>query len=81
MTTAIVSSLAVIRRSPLSWELLSFHEERSSPADMEIAQYSWTWVSPYVIYDNCVLEDSLSQGKWHIDEDTNVNYELLLRGL
>ncbi|KAK6743438.1 hypothetical protein RB195_010599 [Necator americanus] len=34
-----------------------------------------------VVYDDCVLEDSLSQGDWHIEEDPNVNYEMLLRGL
>ncbi|KAK6741214.1 hypothetical protein RB195_009212 [Necator americanus] len=34
-----------------------------------------------VIYDDCVLEDSLSQGDWHIEEDPNVDYEMLLRGL
>ncbi|KAK6743803.1 hypothetical protein RB195_010853 [Necator americanus] len=34
-----------------------------------------------VVYDNCVLEDSLSQGDWHIEEDPNVDYEMLLRGL
>ncbi|KAK6736027.1 hypothetical protein RB195_018981 [Necator americanus] len=33
-----------------------------------------------VVYDDCVLEDSLSNGDWHI-EDPNVNYEMLLRGL
>ncbi|KAK6765464.1 hypothetical protein RB195_025399 [Necator americanus] len=32
-----------------------------------------------VVYDDCVLEDSLSQGDWHIEEDPN--YEILLRGL
>ncbi|KAK6734703.1 hypothetical protein RB195_018102 [Necator americanus] len=31
-----------------------------------------------VVYD-CVLEDSLSQGDWHIEEDPNVDYEMLLR--
>ncbi|KAK6747823.1 hypothetical protein RB195_000797 [Necator americanus] len=34
-----------------------------------------------VVYDDCVLENSLSQGDWHIEEDPNVNYEMLLRGL
>ncbi|KAK6762580.1 hypothetical protein RB195_023344 [Necator americanus] len=34
-----------------------------------------------VVYDDCVLEDSLSQGDWHIEENTNVDYEMLLRGL
>ncbi|KAK6736808.1 hypothetical protein RB195_019480 [Necator americanus] len=34
-----------------------------------------------VVYDDCVLEDSLSQGEWHIEEDRNVDYEMLLRGL
>ncbi|KAK6731461.1 hypothetical protein RB195_007743 [Necator americanus] len=34
-----------------------------------------------VVYDDCVLEDSLSQGDWHIEEDPNVDYEILLRGL
>ncbi|KAK6735960.1 hypothetical protein RB195_018927 [Necator americanus] len=34
-----------------------------------------------VVYDDCVLEDSLSNGDWHIEEDPNVNYEMLLRGL
>ncbi|KAK6735494.1 hypothetical protein RB195_018608 [Necator americanus] len=33
------------------------------------------------VYDDCVLEDSLSQGDWHIEEDPNVDYEMLLRGL
>ncbi|KAK6763640.1 hypothetical protein RB195_024092 [Necator americanus] len=33
------------------------------------------------VYDDCVLEDSLSQGDWHIEEDANVDYETLLRGL
>ncbi|KAK6735731.1 hypothetical protein RB195_018767 [Necator americanus] len=32
-------------------------------------------------YDDCVLEDSLTQGDWHIEEDLNVDYEMLLRGL
>ncbi|KAK6760916.1 hypothetical protein RB195_022111 [Necator americanus] len=32
-----------------------------------------------VVYDDCILEDSLSQGDWHIEEDSN--YEMLLRGL
>ncbi|KAK6744007.1 hypothetical protein RB195_010982 [Necator americanus] len=34
-----------------------------------------------VVYDDCVLEDSLSQGDWYIEEDPNVDYEMLLRGL
>ncbi|KAK6742879.1 hypothetical protein RB195_010255 [Necator americanus] len=34
-----------------------------------------------VVYDDCVLEDCLSQGDWHIEEDPNVDYEMLLRGL
>ncbi|KAK6763631.1 hypothetical protein RB195_024085 [Necator americanus] len=34
-----------------------------------------------VVYDDCILEDSLSQGDWHIEEDPNVDYEMLLRGL
>ncbi|KAK6753962.1 hypothetical protein RB195_013137 [Necator americanus] len=34
-----------------------------------------------VVYDDCVLEDSLFQGDWHIEEDPNVDYEMLLRGL
>ncbi|KAK6734511.1 hypothetical protein RB195_017976 [Necator americanus] len=34
-----------------------------------------------VVYDDCVLEDFLSQGDWHIEEDANVDYEMLLRGL
>ncbi|KAK6749747.1 hypothetical protein RB195_002011 [Necator americanus] len=34
-----------------------------------------------VVYDDCVLEDSLFQGDWHIEEDPNVDYEALLRGL
>ncbi|KAK6760044.1 hypothetical protein RB195_021531 [Necator americanus] len=34
-----------------------------------------------VVYNYCVLEDSLSQGDWHIEEDPNVDYEMLLRGL
>ncbi|KAK6729518.1 hypothetical protein RB195_006519 [Necator americanus] len=34
-----------------------------------------------VDYDDCVLENSLSQGDWHIEEDPNVDYEMLLRGL
>ncbi|KAK6741074.1 hypothetical protein RB195_009122 [Necator americanus] len=34
-----------------------------------------------VVYDDCVLEDSLSQGDWHIEEDPNVDDEMLLRGL
>ncbi|KAK6761573.1 hypothetical protein RB195_022589 [Necator americanus] len=33
------------------------------------------------VHDDCVLEDSLSQGDWHIEEDPNVDYEMLLRGL
>ncbi|KAK6749788.1 hypothetical protein RB195_002036 [Necator americanus] len=34
-----------------------------------------------VVSDDCVLEDSLFQGDWHIEEDPNVDYEMLLRGL
>ncbi|KAK6754747.1 hypothetical protein RB195_013624 [Necator americanus] len=34
-----------------------------------------------VVYDDCVLGDSLSQGDWHIEEDPNVDYEMLLRRL
>ncbi|KAK6762103.1 hypothetical protein RB195_022990 [Necator americanus] len=34
-----------------------------------------------VVYDDCVLEKSLSQGDWHIEDDPNVDYEMLLRGL
>ncbi|KAK6762808.1 hypothetical protein RB195_023493 [Necator americanus] len=34
-----------------------------------------------VVYDDCVLEDSLPQGDWHIEEDPNVDYEMLVRGL
>ncbi|KAK6728759.1 hypothetical protein RB195_006048 [Necator americanus] len=34
-----------------------------------------------VVYDDCVLEDCLSQGDWHIEEDPNVDYAMLLRGL
>ncbi|KAK6734965.1 hypothetical protein RB195_018269 [Necator americanus] len=34
-----------------------------------------------VVYDDCVLEDSSSQGDWYIEEDPNVDYEMLLRGL
>ncbi|KAK6761318.1 hypothetical protein RB195_022398 [Necator americanus] len=34
-----------------------------------------------VVYDDCVLEGSLSQGDWHIEEDPNVDYEMLFRGL
>ncbi|KAK6765102.1 hypothetical protein RB195_025149 [Necator americanus] len=34
-----------------------------------------------VVYDDCVFEDSLSQGDWHIDEDPFVDYEMLLGGL
>ncbi|KAK6760667.1 hypothetical protein RB195_021938 [Necator americanus] len=33
-----------------------------------------------VVYD-CLLEDSLPQGDWHIEEDLNVDYEILLGGL
>ncbi|KAK6761947.1 hypothetical protein RB195_022881 [Necator americanus] len=32
------------------------------------------------VYDDCVLEDSWSQGDWHV-EDPNVDYEMLLRRL
>ncbi|KAK6749600.1 hypothetical protein RB195_001920 [Necator americanus] len=31
--------------------------------------------------EDCVLEDSLSQGDWHIEEDPHVDYEMLFRGL
>ncbi|KAK6744253.1 hypothetical protein RB195_011139 [Necator americanus] len=34
-----------------------------------------------VVYDDYVLDVSLSQGDWHIEEDPNVDYEMLLRGL
>ncbi|KAK6730139.1 hypothetical protein RB195_006915 [Necator americanus] len=34
-----------------------------------------------IVYDDCVLEDSLPQGDWHIEEDPNMDYEMLLRGL
>ncbi|KAK6761760.1 hypothetical protein RB195_022731 [Necator americanus] len=34
-----------------------------------------------VVYEDCVLEHSLSQGAWHIKEDPNADYEMLLRGL
>ncbi|KAK6751538.1 hypothetical protein RB195_003127 [Necator americanus] len=34
-----------------------------------------------VVYDDCVLEDSLSQGDWHNEEDPNVDYEMLHREL
>ncbi|KAK6729879.1 hypothetical protein RB195_006747 [Necator americanus] len=34
-----------------------------------------------VVYDDCILEVSLPQGDWHIEEDPNVDYEMLLRGL
>ncbi|KAK6761006.1 hypothetical protein RB195_022178 [Necator americanus] len=34
-----------------------------------------------IVYDDCVLEDSLSQGDWHMEEEPNVDYELPLRGL
>ncbi|KAK6730210.1 hypothetical protein RB195_006959 [Necator americanus] len=34
-----------------------------------------------VVCDDCVLEDSLSQGDWHIEEDPNVDYKMLLRTL
>ncbi|KAK6764350.1 hypothetical protein RB195_024613 [Necator americanus] len=33
------------------------------------------------VYDDCVLKDSLSQGDWHIEEDPDVDYEMLFRGL
>ncbi|KAK6764204.1 hypothetical protein RB195_024499 [Necator americanus] len=33
------------------------------------------------VYDDCVLKDSLSQGNWHIEEDPDVDYEMLFRGL
>ncbi|KAK6749241.1 hypothetical protein RB195_001691 [Necator americanus] len=34
-----------------------------------------------VVYDDCVLEGSLFQSDWHIEEDPNVDYEVLLKGL
>ncbi|KAK6741425.1 hypothetical protein RB195_009339 [Necator americanus] len=34
-----------------------------------------------IAYDDCVLEDSVSQGDWHIEEDPNVDYEMLHRRL
>ncbi|KAK6749261.1 hypothetical protein RB195_001704 [Necator americanus] len=34
-----------------------------------------------VVFCDCVLEDSLSKGDWHIEEDPNVDYDLLLRRL
>ncbi|KAK6740800.1 hypothetical protein RB195_008946 [Necator americanus] len=34
-----------------------------------------------VIYDDCVLKDSLSLVSWHIEEGPKVEYEKLLRGL
>ncbi|KAK6764138.1 hypothetical protein RB195_024458 [Necator americanus] len=34
-----------------------------------------------VVYNDCVLEDPLSQVDWCIKEDPNVDYEMLLRGL
>ncbi|KAK6742830.1 hypothetical protein RB195_010225 [Necator americanus] len=34
-----------------------------------------------VVYDDCVLEDSLFQGDWHIEEDPDVDYEILLKVL
>ncbi|KAK6729679.1 hypothetical protein RB195_006618 [Necator americanus] len=34
-----------------------------------------------VVYDDCILEDSLSQDDWDIEEDLNVVYDLLLGGL
>ncbi|KAK6760478.1 hypothetical protein RB195_021808 [Necator americanus] len=34
-----------------------------------------------VVFVNCVPEGSLSQGDWHIEEDPNVDYVMLLRGL
>ncbi|KAK6728468.1 hypothetical protein RB195_005852 [Necator americanus] len=33
------------------------------------------------VYDNCVLENSLPQDNWHIEEDPKVDYEILLREL
>ncbi|KAK6756340.1 hypothetical protein RB195_014632 [Necator americanus] len=30
-----------------------------------------------VVYDDCIVEDSLSQGDWLIEEDPNVDYDLL----
>ncbi|KAK6748969.1 hypothetical protein RB195_001529 [Necator americanus] len=34
-----------------------------------------------VVYGDCLLQDCLSQGDWHMEEDPNVEYEMLLRGL
>ncbi|KAK6737277.1 hypothetical protein RB195_019772 [Necator americanus] len=34
-----------------------------------------------VVYGDCVLDDSFSQGNCHIEEDPNVDYEMLLRAL
>ncbi|KAK6733586.1 hypothetical protein RB195_017377 [Necator americanus] len=33
------------------------------------------------VYNDCVIEDSLSQGDWHIKEDPKVDYKMLLGGL
>ncbi|KAK6743967.1 hypothetical protein RB195_010957 [Necator americanus] len=37
--------------------------------------------SKEVLYDDCVLEGSLSQDDLHVEEDPNADYEMLLRGL
>ncbi|KAK6737230.1 hypothetical protein RB195_019739 [Necator americanus] len=34
-----------------------------------------------VVHDDCVLEDFLYQGDSYIEEEPNVDYETLLRGL
>ncbi|KAK6736282.1 hypothetical protein RB195_019138 [Necator americanus] len=34
-----------------------------------------------VVYDDCVLEVTLSQDDWHIEEDPKVDNKMLLRGL
>ncbi|KAK6760652.1 hypothetical protein RB195_021928 [Necator americanus] len=34
-----------------------------------------------LFYDDYVLEDTLSQGDWHIEKDADVDYDMLLRGL
>ncbi|KAK6750216.1 hypothetical protein RB195_002296 [Necator americanus] len=48
----------------------------------------WTWESPngatlvlIAVYDDYILEDSLSQGNWDIEKGPNVDYEMLLGGL
>ncbi|KAK6734153.1 hypothetical protein RB195_017745 [Necator americanus] len=40
-----------------------------------------TFGTTIVYYDDTVFENSLSQGDWHIEEDPNVDYEMVLRGL